>query len=138
MLEGPSSRLFDKTSPHMPQMAIFDSSILAAGRLDQREETKKKRSLAFGHAFGSSGLSQEVRIAGSAKRTVPNEGYPFPACDVSVPLCGANPTCGLIGHGPALAFRLSGNAVAVRTEPLGLKLPTGTLEPMLLSWDSPG
>ena len=32
----------------------------------------------------------------------------------------ANPTCGLIGHGPALAFRLSGNAVAVRTEPLGL------------------
>ena len=98
----------------------------------------KKRSLAFSHAFGSSGLSQEVRIAGSAKRTVPNEGYPFPACEMSVPLCGANPTCGLIGHGPALAFRLSGNAVAVRTEPLGLWLPTGTLEPMLLSWDSPG
>ena len=93
----------------------------------------KKRSLAFSHAFGSSGLSQEVRIVGSAKRTVPNEGYPFPACEMSVPLCGANPTCGLIGHGPALAFRLSGNAVAVWTEPLGLKLPTGTFEPMLLS-----
>ena len=44
----------------------------------------KKRSLAFSHAFGSSGLSQEVRIAGSAKRTVPNEGYPFPACEMSV------------------------------------------------------
>ena len=34
MLEGPSSRLFNKTSPHTPQMAIFDSSTLAAGRLD--------------------------------------------------------------------------------------------------------
>ena len=29
----------------------------------------KKRSLASSHAFGSSGLSQEVRIAGSAKRS---------------------------------------------------------------------
>ena len=27
------------------------------------------------------------------------KGTPFPACDVSVALCGANPTCGLlIGH----------------------------------------
>ena len=43
MLEGPSSRLFDKTSPHTPQMAIFDSSTLAAGRLDQRKETKTSR-----------------------------------------------------------------------------------------------
>ena len=43
MLEGPSSRLFDKTSPRTPQMAIFDSSILAAGRLDQRKETKRSR-----------------------------------------------------------------------------------------------
>ena len=49
-----------------------------------------------------------------------------------------NRTCGLIGPGPALAFRLSGNAVAVRTEPLGLWLPTGIFEPMLLSWGSPG
>ena len=54
------------------------------------------------------------------RKCVPNEGYPFPACEMSVPLCGANPTCGLIGHRPALAFRLSGNAVAVRAEPLGL------------------
>ena len=39
-----------------------------------------------------------------------------------------------LGRGcPALAFRLSGNAVAVRTEPLGLWLPTGTCEPTLLS-----
>ena len=42
-VEGPSSRLFDKTSPHTPQMATFDSSILAAGRLDQRKETKTSR-----------------------------------------------------------------------------------------------
>ena len=28
MLEGPSSRLFDKTSTHTSQIAIFDSSIL--------------------------------------------------------------------------------------------------------------
>ena len=44
---------------------------------------------------------------------------------------GANRTCGLKGTGPALA-------VAVRTEPLGLWLSTGTFEPMLLSWDSLG
>jgi len=44
MLEGPSSRLFNKTiTPHTPQMAIFDSSTLAAGRLDQRKETKTSR-----------------------------------------------------------------------------------------------
>ena len=48
----------------------------------------EKRSLALSHAFGSSGLSQELRIVGSAKHTVPNEGCPFSACetDVSVPL----------------------------------------------------
>ena len=40
--------------------------------------TKRKRSLAFSHSFGSSGLSQEVRIGGNAKLTVPNKGNPFP------------------------------------------------------------
>ena len=38
-----------------------------------RPPNHKIESLAFSHAFGSSGLSQEVRIVGSAKRTVPNE-----------------------------------------------------------------
>ena len=42
-----------------------------------RHTQGKKRSLASSHAFGSSGLSQEVRIAGSAKRTVPNDRVPL-------------------------------------------------------------
>ena len=89
-----------------------------------------ERSMACSHSFGSSGLSQGVRILGSAKRTVPNEGYvgtAFPAfrpvtcpCRHNRTFGGANRTFGLIGHGPALAFRLSGNAVALWTEPLGL------------------
>ena len=51
--------------------------------------TPGKKSLAFSHGFGSSGVSQEVRIVGSAKRTAPNEGYPFPAsmtCPYRLPL----------------------------------------------------
>ena len=71
--------------------------------------------------LGSSGLTAGGTEVGCAQHAIPNEGYRS-AWAVSLPLSGANLTRGLIGPGPAVAFRLSGNAVAVRTEPLGLGL----------------
>ena len=47
-----------------------------SGAEDITEGTPKKRNLAFSHAFGSSGLSQKVRIVGSAKRPFPIRGTP--------------------------------------------------------------
>ena len=73
MLEGPNSRLFNKTSPHTPQMAIFDSSILAArearGRgssLDQREETKTSQPAACGIAAAMKSQTQTAQTQTAA------------------------------------------------------------------------
>jgi len=77
--------LMQSTSLHTipPQRHAVSESPACDGLLDSHPLQEAWRLVT---AFGSSDLSQEARIVGSAKRTVPNEGYPFPVCEMSVPL----------------------------------------------------
>ena len=102
----------DKTglrlSPHLAPSTLLarrDRSITAEDSLACRLRVQSSKCmLLFSGARGPLIKTQE------------GEGAHLTRIQKRSALCGANHTCGIIGHGLALALRLSGKAVAVRTE----------------------